>query len=642
MTAPTAPRAGPVGAVRQFGRVAVPSAVAVLEPLAAAGVLEAVDVHAMELLASTVARYGDRLDDDVIVAGALACAAARRGDVCIDLAAPDVAVDDDGFGDDVADAIGTAFPDPVGWAAALTASPVVATVEAPSAVDDRPLVLWGQRLYTQRQWVDECLVGRSLRERALADPQPLADPDEVLARLAGIDLDDGQRRAVATMLTRRLAVVLGGPGTGKTFTAGAALGAAAAVAAEAGRELRVALAAPTGKAAARLTASVAAALATLRISGDASLPAGAPIELRATTIHRLLGSRPGTRSRFRHDAANPLPVDVVVIDESSMVALPLMARLVEALPADAHLVLVGDPHQLESIDVGAVLGSLATSATRSDSVVADSVVTLSRRFRGAELDSLAAISEAVRLGDPDATVALLRAGGPGVRWIETDDGDDPTADPAVTDAVLAAVGPALRVVADADGAGEDAAAGSDAATAASGGGGTTALATALALLDAGRVLCAHRAGSFGVAGWNAVVARHLATLGSGRARPVLVTRNLPALGLVNGDVGVAIRSADGIVEVWFPGSARPLPLSQLEGAETAWATTVHKSQGSEYDVVAVIHPPSTSRLARRELLYTAVTRVKRALLLVGSEASLRRAVETAAQRRSGLGEMLRR
>lgn len=617
-------------AAERLGDVVIPPTVTVLRPLVVAGVLEAVDVHALDVLAVSVARHGDRLDDEVIVAGALASAAARRGDSCIDLDAPSLGEvgDDDGPRagagrgpvPEIAEVI--AFPEAERWVATLAASPVVAVVDTPVPVDDRPLVLWGRRLYTQRQWADECCVGGALRQRAGVAAEPLAAPDDVLARLAGIELDERQRQAVVTMLTQQLAVVLGGPGTGKTFTAGAALGAAVAVAAAAGRELRVALAAPTGKAAARLTASISAALAALRQSGHVdSTPLAALGELRATTIHRLLGSRPATRTRFRHDAANPLPVDVVVVDESSMVALPLMARLVEALPPAAHLVLLGDPHQLESIDVGAVLGSLAARAADPASAVAGSVVTLTRRFRGAALDTLAAIGEAVRVGAADLAIDLLRTGGEGVRWIETIDGDDPTADPAVVDAVLDAVGPALRLVADADR--DDA-----------------ALATALAHLDSGRVLCGHRIGPFGVGGWNAVIAERLARLGSGRARPVLVTSNLPALGLVNGDVGVAIRGADAISRVWFPESARPLPLTQLEGAELAWATTVHKSQGSEYDTVAVIHPPASSRLARRELLYTAVTRVKGSLLLIASEPSLRRAVETAARRRSGLPDML--
>jgi exodeoxyribonuclease V alpha subunit len=563
----------------------------------AAGVLVAADVH----VATRLAALAGEADETVQLAAALAVRGPRLGHTCVDLttiaATATVDVDEE------VDLSALPWPEEASWLEAVRASGLVAVGEGQDAPADRPLRLVGTTLYLDRYWREECQVAadlRALRTRATdVDLDVLA---QGLDRFFGRIEDADQHRAAATAIQRRFAVVGGGPGTGKTTTVGRIVALLFEQAHAAGRPAPlIAMAAPTARAAAQLEAAVHAQ------------DVGGPVW--AGTLHRLLGGRPGT-TRYRHNRGNRLPHDVVIVDESSMVELSMMARLVQAIRPSARLLLVGDPNQLTPVGAGAVLADIV-----SDSDTADDVVLLEheRRFGG----EISAVADAIRRGDPDATVQALRD----VTWIEVDP-DDP--------AGAAALVPLReRVVATQRAVHEAAQAGQ--------------ASDALEALRSFRLMCAHRRGPYGVARWTAQIEAWLEAALPGSAfephylgRPLLVTRNDPALRLSNGDLGVIVRSGtDERTAAFARGSevveVRP---SRLDAVETVHAMTIHKSQGSQFDTAAVLLPAVGSRLLTRELLYTAVTRARHRLLLVGTEESVRAAVERPVARASGLGARL--
>ena len=415
-----------------------------------------------------------------------------------------------------------------------------------------------------------------------------------------------QREAAEIALAQAVTVLTGGPGTGKTTTVARLL---ALLAEQAGASrLRIALAAPTGKAAARLAEAVQLEVARLDEPDRVRLGG-----LQAMTLHRLLGSRPDTSSRFRHNRGNRLPHDVIVVDETSMVSLTMMARLLEAVRPDARLILVGDADQLASVEAGAVLADLVDGiSARTDMRVA--TLKTSHRF-GKTIGHLA---EAIRVGDADRALELLHSGGEHIEFIETD-----------SDALRSVLVPhALRL-----------------REAALFGAGDVALAT----LDEHRLLCAHREGPYGVRHWNRQVEQWLSEE-TGQppwsewypGRPLLVTANDHGLHVYNGDTGVVIARADGLRAV-IAGAGGPVDFatSRLSDVETMHAMTIHKSQGSQADEVTVLMPLEDSRLLTRELFYTAVTRAKAKVRVVGSEASVRAAIERRALRATGFRQRLR-
>ena len=418
-------------------------------------------------------------------------------------------------------------------------------------------------------------------------------------------------------MRRRFTVVAGGPGTGKTTTVARILALLDEQAGAAGLPPpRVALTAPTGKAAARLEEAVHTEAATMAVDEEVR---GRLRALPASTLHRLLGWRPDSRSRFRHDRDNRLPHDVVVVDETSMVSLSLMAKLVEAVRTDARLVLVGDPDQLASVEAGAVLGDIVGPGTGQGIVVLRRV----HRFGGA----IAALAVAIQRGDGDGAVEVLRAGGDDIHWIDLDAATaDASALRPVRDGV---VGAGTRIV-------EGAQAGDGRA--------------ALAALGAMRVLCAHRRGPYGVTEWTAQIERWLATsipgYGDGgpwyTGRPLLVIENDYTLRLFNGDTGVVVDAGGGQPLAVFERTSGLLEISprRLGAVDTVHAMTVHKSQGSQFDAVAVILPDASSPILTRELLYTAVTRARQRLIILGPESSIRAAVGRPIARASGLRERL--
>ena len=516
--------------------------------------------------------------EDVALAVRLVVRALRGGSVCVDLRA-------------TAPAVGLVAEE---WLAAVAASPLAQTPPV--------LRLFGDLLYLDRYWREEQQVCADVL--ALAGTVPPGQAPDVL-RL--FDDDYAEQRAAANMaLSQGLTVLTGGPGTGKTTTVARLLALLAEQAALEGRPPpRIALAAPTGKAAARLQEAVQTAVDKLD-AADRSRLTG----LHATTLHRLLGARPDTSSRFRHHRGNRLPHDVIVIDETSMVSLTMMARLLEAVRPETRLLLVGDPDQLASVEAGAVLADLVQGL--GSSRVAS--LTTSHRF-GADIGDLAA---AVRDGDADAALQVLRAGGSHIEWL-----------PSAHSLREVLLPHALRL--------REACILGDTAT-------------ALQTLEEHRLLCAHRRGPFGVAHWNRQVERWL-TEATGEplwstwyaGRPILVTANDYGLKLYNGDTGVTVAAPDGLrVAVGRPsfGTLSFTP-GRLAEVETMHAMTIHKSQGSQAEEVTVLLPPEDSRLLTRELFYTAVTRAQRRVRVVGSEAELRAAIDRQAVRATGLGQRLK-
>ncbi len=595
----------------------------VLRQFNEAGVLSAADVH----VAHRLGLLAGEADDAVLLAVALAVRAPRLAHVCTDLATVrDTATTEL---DEPVDLQALPWPDVDDWVRRLSASPLVAVGEG--VPFDRPLRLVGTRLYLDRYWQEEGhiaadLLGRSASPAVGVDLGVLASG---LSRLFDGEEPDLQRLAAAAAVERRFAVVAGGPGTGKTTTVARILALLYEQAAAAGRlPPRVALAAPTGKAAARLQEAVHAEASRPTIDSDVRARL---LGLSASTLHRLLGWRPGSRSRFRHHRGNRLPHDLVVVDETSMVSLSLMAKLVEAVRTDARLILVGDPDQLASVEAGAVLGDIVGPAAGPDppvgAPIGQGIVVLRRVHRfGARI---AALASAIQRGDGDAALDVLRAGGDDVQWIDADVGSASAAGAAL-EPVRARVIEAGRRVTEAARVGDARA--------------------ALDGLRAMRVLCAHRRGPCGVDTWTRHVERWLTMSIDGYGeggpwyigRPLLVTQNDYALRLYNGDTGVVINAGEGRVVAAFERGGQPLEVSprRLASVDTVHAMTIHKSQGSQFDAVAVILPEATSPILTRELLYTAVTRAQTHLTVVGTQDSLRAAVLRPIARASGLRDRL--
>jgi exodeoxyribonuclease V alpha subunit len=598
-----------------------------LEMFNRAGLLGPADVHA----ALRLSRLGGETDELVILAVALAVRAPRVGHVSVDLARVRFLA-----GADAADSVdieALPWPEPDGWLELVAASPLVAVGEA---VEDRPLRLIGASLYLDRYWRDEVAVAAELLGRAGMAPGTVGT-GSLLARVTPLfsdALDEDQRAAIATAVSRLFTVIAGGPGTGKTTTVARLLAVLLLEAEAAGERLPlIGLAAPTGKAAARLEEAVRAEMTAMVASATLSPGLAAHLAgLRGSTLHRLLGSRPGT-SRFRHHRGLRLPHDVIVVDEASMISLAMMARLMEATRPDARLVLVGDPEQLVSVEAGAVLADVVGPAAGigisrpepADAAMTGSIARLrtNHRFAGA----LADLAAAVRTGDDEAVVRLLRRGDEAVTWLDR----EPVASASPLRGPISEwTGRLIDRARDGDETG------------------------ALEELKRHRVLCAHRRGEAGVSEWNEVIHRWLEedwpdVAGEGAwyaGRPVLMTTNDYSLRLFNGDTGVTVADRDDStrrISVAFEeagGRSRLLGPSRLAGVETVHAMTIHKSQGSEFDRVTLLLPAATSRLLTRELLYTAVTRAKQGLLVVGTEEAIRLAVRRPIARASGLTDRL--
>jgi len=566
------------------------------------------------------------------------------------------------------------------WCKALQASPLVEHAGQPSTdAASRPLVLSERRLYLRRYWAYERRIDTALRQR-LAMPE--ATPADLPTRLDGLFGSpaqnapiDWQKLACALATRGAFSVVTGGPGTGKTTTVVRLLALLQAPAVEAGAPLRIRLAAPTGKAAARLTESISLQVKSLEV--DDKVRQKIPSDV--TTVHRLLGSRPGTR-HFRHHAGNRLPLDVLVVDEASMIDLEMMANLLDALPAHARLVLLGDKDQLASVEAGAVLGDLCRDAeagwytpqTRSwleqvsgenlsasdlqqdldgTHPLAQQVVMLRHSRRFGEGSGIGQLSRLVNQQLPREARALLAAGNHADLFALPLKGEQ---DRAFERLALEGRGTEakgyrhyLEVLREQR---PDTQSGLEDPRWAVWAG------HVLQAFEAFQVLCAVRKGPWGVEGLNERITRALFArkLIDGdqqwyEGRPVLMTRNDYGLGLMNGDIGIALKLPEGdgqarrhVLRVAFArndgqGGIRFVLPSRLNDVETVYAMTVHKSQGSEFSHTALVLPEALNPVLTKELIYTGITRAKHWFSLVEPRAGVfEEAVQRKVKRLSGL------
>jgi exodeoxyribonuclease V alpha subunit len=495
---------------------------------------------------------------------------------------------------------------PVAEIAALEGAPSAATLRkklrASKVVgvpgDFTPLVLdKNDRLYLRRYWEYEQQLAQAILRRAGTSSSARDNNETDLQKVAAV-------RAVTTHFT----VITGGPGTGKTRTVIDIL--ALLHKQPGGKGLRIALAAPTGKAAARLTESVRAANQTLE----------------ATTIHRLLGYLPNS-PYFWHNAERPLSADVVIVDEASMIDLALMAKLIAAVRPEARLILLGDRDQLASVEAGSVLADICAAAesAKPNEPLHGAVVELRHNYRFAETGGIYRVSTAVNAGDADAAIAALGQDAESETvWQQLPAA--PKLPTALRERVVAAFRPCLE---------------------------TDDPLQAIAQLERFRILGVLRHGPFGVENLNAIAAEILADTGliiprhgCYRGQPLTITQNDYNLGLFNGDSGIILPDPESGDElraffVSAEGRLRRFLPTRLPQHETAFAMTVHKSQGSEFDRLLLILPEKDSPLLTRELLYTAITRARKHVEIWSSEPVLRAALSRPTSRISGLGEALR-
>jgi exodeoxyribonuclease V alpha subunit len=560
-----------------------PQASGLLAAFNAAGVLTSADIA----VAQRCCALAEESDDIVALAVALAVRALREGSVCVDLTT-------------VADDLGGDLPWP-------SSDELLAAVRA-SALTGTAIRLDHDRLlYLDRYWREELQVCTDLLALSAGPCATGTVDDAQIEKLFPAPAFTEQRAAAQLALTQPVTVLTGGPGTGKTTTVARLLALLAQAAAP--DRLRIALAAPTGKAAARLQEAVSAELAKLDENSRQLLGS-----LHAVTLHRLLGGRPDSTTRFRHHRTNRLPHDVIVIDETSMVSLTMMARLLESVRPGARLLLVGDPDQLTSVQAGAVLADLVDGLADHPDI---SIAALRTTHRFGE--AIGALAAAVRAGDADHVVALLRSGDEAIEFIE---GADPVEAlrPVLVDHAARVRECALLNV------------------------GKIGLQT----MDLHRLLCAHRDGPHGVRHWNHQVQRWMSEA-TGQVtwspwypgRPLLVTANDYALGIYNGDTGLVVAGPDGpLVCIAGSGDVQHFSPSRISDVDTMYALTIHKSQGSQAREVTVMMPPVESRLLTRELFYTAITRAKKKVRIVGSAEEVRAAVQRQALRATGLRQRL--
>ena len=550
---------------------------------------------------------GSEIDELMGLSAALVSEANLAGDVCVEL---------DRFAGRplFQSSRGAAVTAPIGqnpgaWSNALLASNCVGT-----GGEHSPLVIDGSRLYLNRYWFYEDFVSGKilsrLQRKSRTDSASIKAAAEALfAQQADIDQD--QMTAVIAAAGKPFSVISGGPGSGKTSTVIRIL----AVLVAQNPSYRIALAAPTGKAAARMMDSIRQRIDQLDIA--ANIKAAIPVEAR--TIHRLLGYR---HQGFSYHQQHRLPVDCVVIDEASMIDLKLMYQLLAALPDTAQLILLGDRDQLASVAAGNVLGDITGQGHRLDAIEggiasATSLLRSNYRFgRDSAIDELATL---VRIGDTSRAIELLATNESGLRWFNE------TAEDVHDDALHWAY-EAYQPIFDSD-----------------------SPARALDVYDKTRLLCATNRGPFGVEALNSRISgalqarNHLPELPLFAGLPIMITRNFKELGLFNGDTAI-LWLFDGELRACFragDGSIRDLSINRLPEYKPAWASTVHKSQGSEFDSVLLVLPAEVqSGTLSRELVYTGVTRARHQFLLHASESVLSQALSHLTRRHSGLAAKL--
>ncbi|MEN8213169.1 MAG: exodeoxyribonuclease V subunit alpha [Pseudomonadota bacterium] len=603
-----------------------------LKTAASLGLLSHLDIY----FARELFRLDGSSNEQLMLPAALASHAISAGDVCVDLKAV--------AGTRLKDVrLSTEFHLEIPSLELLKKALRLSSVVAPPG-ETAPLILDAQeRLYLGRYWWFEKQVADALLARAVLLEPGEADIDRLsqgLQRLfPGGDADtDWQKVAAAVAALRRFSIISGGPGTGKTHTVTTILALLLEQSTEPG--LHIALAAPTGKAAARLSESIRNTKPGIACS-DMIRPL---IPEEAVTIHRLLGIRPG-QEQPRYHREHPLPVDLLVVDEASMIDLPLMARLLAALPGHARLILLGDKDQLASVEAGSIFADICGRGGETcyseefiqllrhatgeqltpgpeSSCFGDSIALLHKSYRFSGEEGIGRLAAAVNRGDSDAVVQLFEQGLDDIAFCT------PAAD-SIASALKSRVLQAYAACFRARGPRE-----------------------ALQEFNAFRILCAVRKGPAGVEQVNQTIEQLLRAQGliqgealHYRGRLLMVTRNDYSIGLFNGDIGILWPDpeADNSLRAWFilpDGSTKRILPSRLPQHETAYAMTVHKSQGSEFDEVVLLLPYEEVSVVSRELLYTGITRAKRKAEVWGSEVILRKAVENRVTRVSGLSERL--
>lgn len=624
-----------------------------LTALRAQGVLRDIDYHLAQTLYCREAT-GEAAAWPALTA-AIASYAVTEGHICLDLAElagtswPAPRADAAGVFDAAAHTV--TLPALDDWIDALTTSSLCGTPDD----EGRPLTLvTGERprVYLRRYYLYEQRIAirlHTLAARVQSDTAATPKTDaliDVLFPPAPHGAHDAARAAATAALTRRLVIISGGPGTGKTHALARLLVLLVSADTERGNDIAVIrMAAPTGKAAQRMRASIRAAKESLALDDD--LLRHIPED--AATLHRLLGTRPNS-PHFRHNADNPLPADIVIVDEASMIDLPLMAKLLDALHAGARLILLGDMHQLSSVEPGYVLGDICQAARAdAESPLAGSLIAFTHSWRFPAGGRVGRLAAALQSGSDDAWEVLQAlqdeppASDDAVVWRSTpEDLRDRHHRP---DAEL------CRLVCENYGPFVE----------------TTDVAAAFDALARFRVLCALRHGPHGVANLNRAVEEILFASSAAAGAPrrqgghydhqvVMVTRNDYGLRLFNGDIGIILPASaagastgdDDPLVAWFETTDeatgerrfRALPCHMLPAHETAFAMTIHKSQGSQFRNVLVVLPVRENRLLSRELVYTAITRAEKRVWLWCGEAAFRQAATSTTARHSGLTDAL--
>lgn len=610
----------------------------ILDELLAA---EGVSAHSVYFARFLAEHFSVAQDDISILTVVVLCESAKDGNVCLDLG--------EYAGRPMFEGVAAAgvAPELEAWITQLGKAEFVAL---PGAV--APMILSGSRLYLHRLWSDEQAVAVDILSRlkpatldepllanGLQNLYPNHDPNDI----------DWQKLAAAQAVRNQFTVISGGPGTGKTTTVVKVLALLLAQ----DPKLRIRLAAPTGKAAARMVESIRSARQNLAL--DPEVEQAMPDD--ASTIHRLLGQRGGNGRRlFKHDSDNLLRLDCLVIDEASMIDLSLMRALLDALPASTRLILLGDRDQLASVDAGNVLGDITghgielayTQATAQQLAplcgyesailpvnatlpeVADSIALLRTSHRFTQDSGIGRLARLVNSGDAVGARELLElAAKPSeppqtdLKWMQTEAEANDSFSKAALDWAVERYSQYLQC---------------------------NSVEEALGVLSQTRILCAVHSSPVGDVEINRLVAERLrrrALIGAddnGHGTPVMISVNDYELELYNGDIGLLWRSESGVLEACFPkldGEVRRLPVQSLPQFVPAWALTVHKSQGSEFEQVMLVLPNDTrSSLLSRELLYTGITRARSKLVLCASAAALNIACRSAVKRNSGLAGIL--
>lgn len=578
-------------------------------------------------------------DDVVLLAVGLVVWAHRNGDPCVDLRQ---------IGSLCPGSMGENLPDLEEFIRRLQAAPEVVRMLSRDQIGDvstalsdtRPLVVVDHFLFSQRQFTDELTIAYELLHRAslpldgsidtsIVDKLiPIPSDDDIQAKSSG---DDGiANRVGKSILQRKLTVLTGGPGTGKTHTLTRCL--AALLTARLSENVNVALIAPTGKAATRAKELISQFVKEQTDAAETGISLSTEVldalsRIEPKTIQRVLGYKSGQQTRFLHNSTYPLKEEIVIVDEMSMVPSFLMARLLEAIKRDSTVLLVGDQAQLESVESGSVLREIVQSSLVSHSVLADSVFELRRVWRQAGDTKIGDLARFIRAGESEAALELAASNPRGVKFREVKKEQEHSAD-LVDDIVSELIKARDLALSTAP---QD-------------------HARALEIISQNKVLCGPREGIVGINFWNHAIQSKVQSIDDDElfrpGTPLLVTVNSPRVQKVNGDIGVVVNwmTPDNNIEtrIYFPGQdgGQYLSIAELPPVEKCFAMTIHKSQGSEYSNLVVFLPGLNSPLLTRELIYTAITRAKKSVTIVGERGAFIQAINNVSTRSAGISWLM--